>query len=127
MVQLRASHAGHRQKFCKLLLCSSDESQAWQTRSSFTRSFLRTVDMSVVVGSLVVMRTALHTDPPDFQSLLCSCSFGKETAQHITFFCNNFFIATDATSSFSFLQFFYYYCSGSLLRAQRKTVCNVVE
>ena len=27
---------------------------------------------------------------PDFQSPLCSCGFGEETAQHITFSCNKF-------------------------------------
>ena len=27
---------------------------------------------------------------PDFQSPLCSCGFGEETARHITFFCNKF-------------------------------------
>ena len=27
---------------------------------------------------------------PDFQSPLCSCGFGEETAQHITFPCNKF-------------------------------------
>ena len=27
---------------------------------------------------------------PDFNSPLCTCGFGEETAQHITFFCNKF-------------------------------------
>ena len=27
---------------------------------------------------------------PDFNSPLCTCGFGEEIAQHITFFCNKF-------------------------------------
>ena len=39
---------------------------------------------------------------PDFQSPLCSCGFGEETAQHITFFCNKFLTQRQQATFFSY-------------------------